>query len=577
LRSAAFSFAQCLLLALLLVVAAALSSPESRAQTQPDAGQLLLQQPKPPTVAPSPRLPASAGEKPAEEQGSDVKVKVNGFRIEGAVLIAESELVAQLQRFVGQELAFSQLQGIPALLTNYYSRRGLLARAILPPQDIKDGIVRLRVVEARQGSVRIDNKGERVNTARVQRLIDGRMSGGPGLNMQDLSEALVVLNEQPGVEARSSLAPGAGEGDVNVLISASDKPLFSSALSANNQGSRGTGVLQFGANASLSNISGAFDVLSVVASATEGSTFGRADYSLAAGDRGLRLGLTVSELRYRLTQSSFAALQASGSAGTIGMNATYPISRQRDFNLSFNGSFDSKSLIDRTLTGETSNRLVSVASVGISGYVIGIDHPLLEDGVTNFGLTLTFGNSDQRNTAARTADSTTRRIQGGFAKVGYTTGFVQELDNNFSLGLSLRGQFANKNLDSSERLSLGGPSGVRAYPVGESSGDEGWLASVNVGYKPGDSVTFNAFLDSGGIKLNHTPYTNWNAANPALPNRYELYGVGVGIDWRVSREVLVNLSVAAPLGDNPGRDTNGTNSDGSRNRGQAWLGVVAQF
>ena len=39
----------------------------------------------------------------------------------------------------------------------------------------------------------------------------------------------------------------------------------------------------------------------------------------------------------------------------------------------------------------------------------------------------------------------------------------------------LRGQQATKNLASAEKMSLGGPNGVRAYPVGEATGDSGHL------------------------------------------------------------------------------------------------------
>jgi hemolysin activation/secretion protein len=307
---------------------------------------------------------------------------------------------------------------------------------------------------------------------------------------------------------------------------------------------------------------------------SEGTDYVRADYSLAVGDSGLRLGVNASYLRYRLIQDSFDALDADGSAKTAGLIASYPLARRSDFNLSLTGSIDHERLIDRTVAGETSNRHVTFASIGLSGYALS---PSLGDGATIFGAALTVGDSDQRNAAARAVDQATRRVQGSFTKLGYNAGYQYPFSNATSLVATLRGQFANKNLDSSARMSLGGPNAVRAYPTGEALGDEAWLAGLALSHKLGDTLAANVFLDTGGVTLNRNTWANWNAANPRLDNRYTLSGIGVGLDWRVGPAV-VTASVATPLGSNPGRDANDKNIDGSpQHRTRGWIGANAQF
>ena len=59
---------------------------------------------------------------------------------------------------------------------------------------------------------------------------------------------------------------------------------------------------------------------------------------------------------------------------------------------------------------------------------------------------------------------------------------LQALPAGFSLNLQWRGQWTNNNLDSSEKFSLGGPYGVRAYATAEAMGDRGWLGSVELRY-----------------------------------------------------------------------------------------------
>lgn len=537
----------------------------------PDAGDILRQQPQAPVVVPDQKPPITPAITPGQEVDIGPRILVKGFRIMGANLIPEAELAAQLTGYVGKELSFRQLRKTTLVLIAYYVRKGYLARVTLPEQDIQDGVVVLHIVEGKRGGLRIDSKGERIDAARVERFVNSRLSSGDPFSIPSLGEVLNILNEQPGIGVTTSLLPGKGEGDIDVIINAAEKPLMGFFLGADNRGSTGTGVYQAVGGLVFSNPSGNFDMASIMVSASAGTTFGRADYSIAVQDAGLRVGINASSLRYRVIQSTFSALQARGTADTFGLTASYPLSRRADLSLSVAGSYDIKQLVDRTIAGETGNRRVAVAHVGLTGNM-----PYgAPGGVLSFGVGLSLGNGDQHNAAALAADRVTRKEQGGFAKVSYNAGYLWPIAQAWNLGASLRGQFVDKNLDSSERFGLGGPTGVRAYPVGEASGDEGQLLSVNLSRNLGNNLAANVFYDTGSVRLNRNTWANWNGANPNLPNTYRLSGMGVGLDWRVSSKIVLNASIATPLGSNPGRDATGMNSDGHGNHARAWFGLAA--
>lgn len=549
----------------------------ARAQTAPDAGQLLREQSRPAVVAPAQPAPLSlpTTAEPVDAADAGPTVLVEGFRISGALLIPEAELAAQLQSAVGSELSLRQLQGTAAILTVYYVQKGYLARVILPPQDIKDGIVNIQVIEGKRGSLRIDSFGERLNVARVQRMIEARLAAGGAMDLDALGESLNILNEQPGVEVKSALVPGKGEAEIDLVVSAADKPLTNFVLGLNSYGSAGTGEAQATGKLTLNNPTGAFDAATLLITASEGSTFTWADYNRAIGDTGLRLGINASALRYHITQDDFSALDAEGTADTLALAASYPLARRNDLSLSLTASYDDKQLVDRTIAGESSDRHVSVGTFGLSGYQVG---GLLGSGITSFGASLSFGDSEQRNATALATDRASREVQGSYSKLSYNLGHQQALAADWSFNTSLRGQFADKNLGSIERMSLGGPSGIRAYPVGEASGDDAWLLSLNLGYQYNDKLAATLFLDAGGVTLNRDTWTDWNAGNPSLPNRYELAGLGIGMDWRFSPKLLLSASIAAPAGSNPGRDANDHNIDGSsRKSPRGWLNLTAQF
>lgn len=542
------------------------------AQQAPNAGSLLKEQPKPfvQPAAPSQMAPVEPAAKAPAEHGP--KVLVKGFRVQGNLLIPEAELQAQIESAIGKELSFVQLHSLTLQLTGYYIQKGYLARVFLPPQDIKDGIVTIQIVEGKRGSVKVDAQGKRIDGDRLREFMDAGLPQGDAIDLNALDKTMRIVNELPGVDAKMAIATGKEEGQIGLVITAKDKPLLGYAAALNNGGSRGTGEYQAIGSLSLNNPTGHFDAASLLLSASEGSAYLRADYRIAVGNRGLQLGVNASHLDYKIVQSGLTALKPKGNADTFGVSGSYPLVRRANSNLSVSGGYDDKTLIDRTDVGETSHRHNTVANLGLGGYTQGVG------AVYSFATTLTVGNSDQRNAAARTADDATRKSQGGFTKLGYNLAYLRALNEHWNLNAKLGGQFASKNLDSSERMSLGGPNAVRAYPVGESSGDEAHVASLDLIRKMSDRLTLSVFVDSGMVVINKNTWANWNAGNPSMPNSYVLSGMGAGADWRINSQVLLSASLSTPVGRNPGRDASGNNSDGSpQSRLRGWLALTAQF
>jgi hemolysin activation/secretion protein len=117
-----------------------------------------------------------------------------------------------------------------------------------------------------------------------------------------------------------------------------------------------------------------------------------------------------------------------------------------------------------------------------------------------------------------------------------------------SLYASVRGQIASKNLDSSEKMELGGAYAVRAYPEGEAYGDEGYVASLEARVRlpafwpamPG-SMQVAGFVDTGKVSLNHTP---WFPGD----NHRNLSAAGVSFTWADDNNFLLKASYAHRIG-----------------------------
>lgn len=563
----------------LLLLGALVLTTSTSSQTLPDAGQLLRQQSPVPAV-PQPKPPESSSDRPTNPVGNNEPgFFVKGFKIQGAVVIPEAELQELLQAALGRELGLNQLQDLAGRLIAHYAARGYLARVVIPPQDIKDGIVTLQVIEGRRGNVVIESTDPAMDVARIQRFIDARVDAGKPVQIHRLGEALAILNEQPGVSVRSALKPGSNEGEVDLVVRTEATAPRDYLFGINNQGTRATGEWQVSTGVTINNPTGRFDSLAILANGNDGIGFGRLDYHLALGDRGMRAGVHVSRLAYRVTQTDFdlAGLGAHGSADDHGLTLSYPFQNLPQSALRFEYRLEEKKLIDQTELGEIGNRRVISHTLDINGHIVGTPDSLFGAGTLSFSTAIVSGRSEQHNSAARDQDDSSRRSAGQFGKFTYQLGYVRPLNALWNMTVSLRGQFANKNLDSSERISLGGPGGVRAYPVAEATGDEGFVASVSLERSLQDKLTFKLLLDAGRVTVNRNTWDNWNLGDPSQPNRYDLLGAGAGIDWRMSKATQLSFIVATPLGNHPGSTAQGRNSDGTAVSTRGWFNLVSRF
>ena len=106
---------------------------------------------------------------------------------------------------------------------------------------------------------------------------------------------------------------------------------------------------------------------------------------------------------------------------------------------------------------------------------------------------------------------------------------------------------ASKNLDTSEKMELGGMYGVRAYPEGEAYADEGYLVTLEARQQlpmPPNmlgQLQAVAFIDAGEVKLNHSPWAEGS-------RRRHLSGAGVGLYWMRANSFSVKAFYARKLG-----------------------------
>lgn len=563
---------QCALSLVVAGVLAGLSTPVA-AQLAPDAGSIMreteqLRAPQEPRLSPRTIAPA-----PVKPDPTAVQFVIKEFRLTGVTLVPIAELQALLKPWLNREITFEDLDRALAAIANFYQERGWFVRPQLPAQDIVDGVVTINVIEAKLGRVEPQiTEDMPLSAERIERFLTARQKPGEPLNMDELSHALTVLNEQPGVSAQVALAPSGEAGASDVIVETMRLPSVSGNVQVDNWGAKSTGYWRGTGNVNWNNPFGYGDQFQANFMASEGTVYGRLGYNMPIGYDGWRLGVSYSALAYKLL-GEFATLNNKGNAQTLLANLSYPLIRQPAANATFtltgsDSSYENKYSLE---SDEISIRKrVSSVSLGVTGDRV---DDFWGGGFNVAGLTATGGYTNLSGTLAnQIADRIGANTQGSFYTLAGNGGRLQRLTDNTSLWLSFSGQMASQNLDSSQKFSLGGPQGVRAYPVYEATGDQGWLGTVEARYNITPEAQASLFYDMGWIQQ----FKSTSHLTELLgPNTYYLKGWGAAISYNYNNWISAKFTVARRIGGNPGANPiTGADGDGTNDTMRYWFNLV---
>jgi hemolysin activation/secretion protein len=546
-----------------LTLALLAAVPAAQAQQLPGAGtqlQQLPQQPQP--VKPETDLVI---EKPAaaEIEESGVTVPVNTLQIIGQTLFSEAEL-RSASGFAPSSMTFGQLRTLASRIADFYHAKGyLLAQAYLPEQDVASGAITIAVIEGRYGKIDIRN-GAALSDRVPARILRG-LTPGDVVTNAPLERRLLLLSDIPGVRTKATLAPGTAVGTSDLIVDVVPGPRISGSLEADNAGSRYTGAYRFGGTVNLNNPAGIGDQLSVRLLASDsGLGYGRISYQIPAGNA--TVGVAYAHLRYDLGRE-FRALDGSGTADIFSVYGSYPLIRSRRANLYALAGFDYKMLNDEIgLVSSTSKRHLAVGTLGLAGDV---RDGFAGGGSTAFSLAWTTGDLDIRSAPERIADAATARSAGGYNKLQGSVARLQSVAGPLSLYGAVRGQVAFDNLDSSEKMELGGAYGVRAYPEGEAFGDTGYIATAEARLRLNRAddrigqVELIGFVETGEVRYAQDPWFEG-------PNHAVRSGFGGGVNWYAPEGFILKASYARKLGTGPA-------TSAPDRSGRIWVQLVKLF
>lgn len=509
----------------------------------PDAG--ILQQQTVPTL---PAQPSSGdtGISPIKEAGitDSTPFTVNHITFKGNTKFSSEILHEIVKDIEGTEQTLTKLQTRVYIISDYYHDNGYpFARAIIPQQEVTNGNVVIELIEAKYGEIKLNNQSQVDDD-----VINGLLSPlGQGLHIEQkqLDRSLLLLSELPGTNINANVEAGQAVATTDLQISAEEVDNFIGRVTADSYGNQFINRGRLGASLNFLNPAKHGDVLSVNLLTTgKRMQYGQVSYDLLVNGKGTHIGASVSAMRYKLG-GGVEQLGINGRSKTAAVWVKHPFVRGKQYNLYGQLQFNYNDLEDRVDANLSQNdRTVNDFTLTLNG---DMRDRLMAGGVTSWRASVTRGDKDFDNAIAAANDALTANTEGSFSKFNFNINRLQQMTAKTSVWLSLTGQLANDNLDSSQKMVFGGPFSVRAYDTGAVSGDEGYLATAEVRHLLSQQHGYwqaVLFADVGHVKVNETV---WAGATGA--NQDTLAGFGLGLHWSGYKSLSAKAQIARSVSD----------------------------
>lgn len=469
--------------------------------------------------------------------------RLKGVLIEGATAYNTDDLKVFYTDYLGAPIDIELLKKITSLITLHYRADGyVLSKAILPEQEIDDGIVRISVIEGHIERVDIDDQaGEdgadwfQIIPAYIDQIQNMKPLHGP-----TLERTLLIMSDLGDVDVSSVVhqIEDASIGGVGLSIKIKDKN-NDVRFGMNNHGSRFTGPIQGSITARFGTGLIAFDEMTVQILSSvpmEEMQLAQVGYNIPFLNSGFHLNVGGSYSN-SAPGHNLSELDIDADSYSFNVGVSYPFWRSKRESLTVSGGFEGRNISTDLLNAELYKDRVRNLSLEIDYERYDYWH-----GQTNMSLIIEQGLEilGARETGALNSSRTEGRSD--FLKANMSAQRLQSLGHAWQWLVSIDGQYANAPLLSSEEYGFGGVSYGRAYDTSEIVGDKGVSALSEVRY--------NHFLERYGLYIQgYAFYDVGKVWNIDQADFYQISAASAGSGVRFSHDSGLSggLGVAVPL------------------------------
>ncbi|MEM9837714.1 MAG: ShlB/FhaC/HecB family hemolysin secretion/activation protein [Pseudomonadota bacterium] len=473
---------------------------------------------------------------------------LNGVTFDESAFLTQRELAAIAAPYLGKTVSFSDLNALLAEVNALYDAGGYLtARAVLAPQRIEGGIIKVTLVEGVIEDVILDGNQYYSTGFITNRL---RLEEGAPVDLPELERQLLRFNRMSNAAVIADLQPGDAFGTTDITLKVQEPRRNQLDVFVDNNGFDSTGEWEIGAVGRRFSTLMTDDLVSGFISAAEGALAGSVAYSIPVGRRGARFGVSYAGGQTEVVNGPFADLSVEGNSSTFAANASLPLFVGRTFSLNLGGNVsqaNAQTSVDGVDTSDTDATIGELSVNGdiirgktmalfrVSGLIADTEEKLFDDtrDVTVF-----------RGNAALFRQFTPRTR----ATIDMQWQHTEDMD-----------------LPGILEFQVGGANSVRAFAPGTLAGDSGLTTRFQVDQDlrigTQNDVAVFAFYDFGQVDVAFPPIernTSGEAMNPPdltdgtgelSVENLAISAAGVGFRMNRTDRATLSGSVAVPLDD----------------------------
>lgn len=485
----------------------------------------------------------------------EVTFKLNSIKFEGYTAFTEEELMNLICEKIGEQVTVADVIGMANMVTDFYQQRGYISTiAYLPPQKVQDGNIHIMIMEGKYGDIKITgNKWSKDRYLKNAYLTDKYIEEGKLLNVRDIQESLREINATGYMKGQVALTDNEESAEfTNLELNIADRFPIDFDFRWDDMGTTSTGLNRAIFFAGMYNVTGHGDQLYSTTTLAKNSIAQGVFYSVPIAktkEAKLNLGYTYSgsevggELDFLDIESKSHNFFASVSRrlvktdnyklyGDIGVDIR---NTKTEFGLipELNYKYRSRNIkanltnIKDDFYGKTFVNLGT--GVGIPGM----------GGTDNFFGASKHDKSVPNNNAVRVFANAAR---------------LQALPLRSTGILQVGGQWANRALLPSEKMSVGGMTSVRGYEESAFMSDYGMTASAEARFPVpflrmmlpeklhfvDDSIRLAGFYDLG-----------WYGNVKSGDGSDMVMSVGGGVILKLTKYLSGNVYIGVPIGNKP--------------------------
>ena len=376
-------------------------------------------------------------------------------------------------------ITLGQIETVADRITKFYRERGfILAKAYIPEQKVREGVVTLTLLLGSLGDVELQNNQLYSRDTLVSVFDD--MMGKP-VTSAVVEENLYLLNDYPGVSAAGFFEPGEQVGDTRLNLNVLDERRYQAMVRIDNHGSDLTGKYRLYAEGNVNNMAGLADqlTLGVLSSFSPDNAFyGQLKYSASFFSPKLLFSLGYSTNQFVLGEGdneSVNKLKLAGDTSAADASIMYKMKRSRvsSHSLILSGS-NIKSLLDSrnaqiALGGILDNEVTST-SVTYKFDVLNEQKKRLHQG----GISYLSGVLNSNLDVGKEKDFSV--LSGDYTFLTFMQVPFTEVISRILVRSSW--QYSGESLSSVNQFALANPVAVKAYSVNTFSADSGVYAGL---------------------------------------------------------------------------------------------------